>query len=167
MRGKRLLIVVVAAMAAACTSGPDVSHYTAVLDKLSLPAGWELVHTTVREPGGGDKEVDPGRSTDTIGCSGLFGQCPSIARYFQVDADAAIDVYKEAKRILIASGFAITHEFLPTCDAITSAAECTVVAAKGADAIVIGVYRPGGSTGDGLETAPPGRSFVRVIAHAK
>ena len=154
MRGNWLLAMLVAVLVVAC-SGPNAAHYEAVLDELSIPAGWELVHTTVRAPGG---EID---------CAPILtSYCPSVARYYLVDAGAAIDAYRKAKQLLIDAGSEIQDEFLPTCDTSTSGAACTVVAALDSDIVEVAVHNPGDDT-DGLGIAQKGRSIVRVTARGK
>ncbi len=154
MRGRRLLTVVVAVLVVAC-SGPNAAHYEAVLDELSIPSTWELADTTVRAPGG---EID---------CAPfLTSYCPSVARYYLVDAGAAIDAYGKAKQLLIEAGFEIQNEFLPKCDTSTSGAACTVVAALDSDVVELAVYNPGEDT-EGLGIAQKGRSIVRVTARGR
>jgi hypothetical protein len=150
---KQLLAVALAMLLVGC--GPGADHYEAVLDELSIPAGWDLAHVTVRAPGG---EID---------CAAILtSYCPSVARYYLVDVGAAIDAYRKAKQLLLDAGLEIQDEFLPTCDTSTSGAACTVVAALDSDVVEVAVYSLGDDT-EGLGIAQKGRSIVRVTARGK
>ena len=136
------MLVVIAAMAASCAGGPDISHYAGVLDQLTIPAGWELVHTTLRAPGGGDKDVDPSRPTDTIGCSGLFGECPSIVRYYLVGGQP-VDAYTAAKQVMLDAGFDAQSDSGPTCDEPSGGPICMLSGTRESDNVRLTINRPG------------------------
>ena len=148
----RLFIAVVALIVAAC-SGPSATHYEAVLDELSIPATWELVHSSVTTP-----------DTDN-GCSTLMGSCPRVARYFLVDGQP-LDALADAKKILIAAGFEVQDEFGPQCDLPPGSAACVLVVVRGADLLQLSLFKPGVDT-EGLGLAQPDRTLIRLVAEPK
>jgi len=85
MKVTRLLLIVVAVLAGACTS-PGATHYEAVLDELAIPPTWEFVHTTTTAPGAENDCVEF-----------LTTDCPRVVRYYLVDG-MPIDAYPQAKR---------------------------------------------------------------------
>jgi hypothetical protein len=159
MRARRLLAIVITILVVAC-SGPDAAHYEAVLDGLHLPAGWELVHTTIMRSGGPDTRIDPSRSQDDIACD--IGHCPSVARYYLVEGKPA-DAYPEARQSAIDAGFEIGRETGPKCDLPPGGDACDLNATKGSDELLITLYKPGDGS-DGVGVADAGKFVIRIIA---
>jgi len=110
MRAKRLLPVLAALVGLPLAVWTCVvivynpSHYIAVVDELAVPASWELAHTEIKAPG-----LDA--------CVPIFGNCPSVTRYYLLDADPG-EVVAAAKEIVRASGFTVDVRVAPRdwCD---------------------------------------------------
>lgn len=164
MRIRRLLVLLVVILAA-CSSGPDVSHYTAVLDGLKIPAGWELIHTTIRRPGGPDREIQPGQPSDEIQCDATFGPCPTVTRYYLV-AGRPVDAFPKGKQVIVDAGFQVASEFGPNCELLPSSPGCGLTAVRDSDLIDMTLYNPGDDF-DGVGVAAQGRSLIRIVAEGK
>jgi hypothetical protein len=139
-----VLILAVAVTVAACYTGPDASHFAAILDALTAPPQWELVKSEVRGPDG-DVRCNPG-----IGVS----NCPSASKEFLVDAEP-LEAYREAKATVEGGGFRISDEFTPACDG-RDGADCAFVAIRGEDRVRVHVYASSEAIGipdDGNRTA--------------
>lgn len=108
-----VLVVVaipLAAVASCVARVSDAGPTIALLDGLTLPAGWELEHTTVRSFTGTDRQEDPGRPEDHIGCQGIlpvFDRCPMVTRYYRVARPRAA-VFDEAVQVLIRAGLPVS-----------------------------------------------------------
>lgn len=162
MRGHRPLLAAIAALVLGC-GGADPAHYTEVLDELSVPPSWNLIHTTVMRSGGVDKAVDPSRSQDDIACD--VGPCPAVIRYYLVAAQPR-DAYPSARQMVLDAGFEITSETGPTCDQPVGMAACELNGVKGGDGLQVTFYNPGqGSAGVGM--SDPKQSLIRVMARLK
>ncbi len=162
--GRRLAAAAVVAAVllslAGCRAGPGPDHYATVLDGLSVPAAWGLVHTTVQSQGGPDKAVDPSRSQDNIDC--FMGECPSVTRIYLTDSgpDAVVTA---ARELLAGAGFAVGGKPGLPCDTPGSGPSCAVTATRGQDYVAFTVYGPGRYTNQ-LGINDPLRTVVEVIA---
>jgi hypothetical protein len=149
--GRRVIIVlVVTATVLGCVSGPDLSHYVEIIDKIPIPQGWQLVHTQNADPAVDD------------GCSRLFPSCPSVMRWYLADGEPS-DLYPPSKQLLRDAGFSIRQEIAPDCDTPPSAAACGLVADAGEDVVRINLFNAGEDPA-GLGIADPARSLVLVVA---
>lgn len=163
--GVRRLLLLLVVILAACSSGPDVSHYTAVLNGLKIPAGWELIHTTIRRPGGPHREIQPGRPSDEIQCDATFGACPTVTRYYLV-AGRPVDAFPKGKQVIVDAGFQVASEFGPNCRLLPSSPACGLTAVRDSDLIDMTLYNPGDDF-DGVGVAARGRSLIRIVAEGK
>lgn len=164
LRVRVLCLVGLAVLAIGCV-GPDVSHYAAALDGLTVPSSWQLVHSTIRKPGGADHDVQSSRATDEIDCATITSGCPSVTRYYLVDG-RPVDIYPIAKSLLVAAGLSIDQEIAPHCDQPPSGPACVVSAIRGSDVVRVTLYNPGEDV-SALAIAQVGHSIVLVSAEGK
>lgn len=157
---QRLRCVVAVVLLVAGCGGAETSHYSALLDELHLPAGWQLVHTTLKRSGGPDTRIDPSRSQDDIACD--IGYCPSVARYYLVEGRPA-DSYPEVRQSATDAGYQIKQETGPKCDLPPEGAACGLDATKGADELQVTLYNPG-DWADGIGPADASKSVIRISA---
>jgi hypothetical protein len=136
-------------------SGPEPSHYSAILDGLNVPDTWELVQTVVKAPSGGDIACTPAATDD----------CPSVSRYYVVRTDSAVAVFAQGEDLLKAAGFQIDREFFPACDAPRSGPACSATSKRDSDFTDIGVFRPGDDAAS-VVAAREGAAIVVITAHA-
>lgn len=138
-----------------CAGGPSASHYAAVLDELSIPAGWELARTVVSEPGG------------TVPCETILGSCPAALRYYLVSGQPA-GGFSEIKQMVIDAGFELAEVLEPGCPGLRGddRLACYLIAVRGADLLHIHVYKPEIDP-DELGIAREGRFVVLLRAYAK
>jgi hypothetical protein len=165
-RGRRtgLIGLLLASLIAGC-GGPDVSHYQSLLEKLAIPADWQLVHTTVQRPGGSDHRVDPSRSADDIDCSRLAVSCPTVIRSYLVPGTPT-ELLPVAQKLLTDAGYSIDQVIQPKCEGTPSGPACSVMSIEGTDRLSINLYNPGEDI-QGLGVARPDRSIVIVAAELK
>lgn len=133
-----------------CYSGPNASHFLAILDELHAPAGWEAVRDELRGP-------DQEKSCDPVVTKAM---CPGASRAFVVAADPR-SAYVETKAVVEAAGFAVTEEFGPLCDQ-TSGPACQFFALRDDERVRISVFRSPADAG--LASAVSGVSAVVITA---
>jgi hypothetical protein len=158
MNPARRSVVVVILLPAVLLLGcgrPNAAHYAALLDGLRIPAGWELTRTITKAPSGGDIDCTPFATPD----------CPSVARYYLVAANAAGPIYAQGRDILTAAGFTIGREFFPACDAPRSGPACSGLARRDGDNADVAVFRPGDEAAS-VVAADPAAAIVVLTAHA-
>ncbi len=149
-------LLVVAVLFAACTPRPGADHYAAVLDELSVPSGWELVHTTVREPGGAEWQCDLVINPD----------CPSVHRFYLTNTPAA-DAYHAAIAMATDAGFIVKNETRPTCTSkLPWSPQCLFFATKAYNELAVNVFNPGDDPYN-LGIADPSRILVELRANKK
>jgi hypothetical protein len=150
-----ILRVVIAVFLVGCASGPDASHYAAVLDELRVPPGWELAHTTVSEPGA------------KVPCEPIMGSCPAVFRYFVVGGQPA-QAYLPVKQMVTDAGFRLEEEVEPGCNGLEGddRKACFLVAVRGPDLLYIQVFEPGIDV-DELGIGRDGHFVVLLRAYAK
>jgi len=147
-------IVLLAIVLLGCVGRPGADHYASVLDTLKVPASWELVHTTVREPGA------------AVSCETFVNpDCPSVHRFYRVEGMPAA-AYQKAKDMLTGAGFTIDEEYHPACDGIPGGAACRVTGVKEADRVLVYLHDPGEDV-DELGIAESGYSVIEVRANRK
>ncbi len=150
MRALLVAMLTSALLVGACYSGPDAAHYTAILDELHVPAGWQLAKSDVYSP----DEADP--------CSPSFSKtCPGASRSFLVDGDAT-KAYAQAKDVISAAGFAVDEEFTPDCTGPPSGSACNFFASRNGDQLSVSVFHSAADVG--LEDGVPG-AVVAITAH--
>ncbi len=154
MRGKLFLAMVMSILVAGCYAGPEPAHFAAVLDELSVPAGWQLVYTTIREPGG-ERECDPSVQPD----------CASVTRFFLVDGEP-VDAFPGAKQMLVDAGFEVEEEVAPACDLRPKGIACWLRAFLEGDRVTVFLFTPGFEA-EGLGLAQAGQSLIMVAADRK
>jgi len=150
---RRILLVISAALILGCTA-TTATRYEGLLDELSIPASWELVHAEIVPPDGSG------------GCLQIATNCPSVSRYYLVD-DQPIETYRQATRVLQTAGFVIEQEFDPECDAPPSNPACALRAVVEREFVRLSVYHVGQDSGEGLDLAEDGRTLLRITASAK
>jgi hypothetical protein len=153
----RTLVVALAitALMARCANGPGASHYGAVLDELTIPAGWELADTVVSEPGG------------KVPCETILGSCPAVLRYYLVSGQPA-GAFSEIKEMVTDAGFELTEVLEPGCPGLRAndRLACYLIAIRGPDLLNIHVYKPGIDP-DELGIAREGHFVVLLRTYAK
>ncbi len=152
MRRTPILVIVVAMVVAGCFAGPGADHYAAVLDKLGIPADWELVRAAAREPGG-EFECDTFINPD----------CPSVIRYYLAPG-MAVEAFPTVKRILIDAGFTVDQEVIPACDARPSSPACFMTGSSAGDRVYVSLFNPGYDV-EGLGLDQAGRSLILASAY--
>jgi hypothetical protein len=150
-----ILRVVISAFLVGCASGPGASHYAAVLDELRIPAGWELAHTTVSEPGA------------KVPCEPIMGSCPAVFRYYVVRGQPGA-AYLPIKQTVTDAGFRFEEEVEPGCNGLEGddRKACFLVAVRGPDLLYIQVFEPGIDV-DELGIGRDGHFVVLLRAYAK
>jgi len=152
VRGALVAAAALALVVLGC-AGRDPSYYQGVLDELPVPPGWEQVREVIRAPGA------------ELNCSPVVNDpCPRVYRYYLVEGQPA-DAYPETKQMLAATGFAISEEPNPQCDA-SSISACTVVGVRAEDVLVVSLFYPGADPEE-LGLPDDGRTLIRVRASAK
>lgn len=107
-----LLAVIVTASAflvASCVAPwSDAGPYVLLLDSLPVPSSWQLVHTTVRSFGGGDRQRDLSRPSDHLGCDRFFiAPCPMVERYYLVQGETQA-IFDDGVQMLVRAGLPVT-----------------------------------------------------------
>lgn len=147
-----MLTIVIAVLVMGC-GGPNAAYYESLLDDLAIPPTWELVHTTVQEPGGLND------------CAPVFQGCPSVTRYYLV-AGKPVDAYPEAKQVLATAGFSLDLDSGPECDLPPNGPACDLFGVRDSDHVRIAINNPGDDI-DSLGIARDDRSIVQVAAEEK
>jgi hypothetical protein len=147
-----VLLLAGALFIAGCYTGPGADHYLAILEELSVPAGWEAAETSVRGPGEADS-CDPKFTT----------ACPVARRVYLVDADR-LAARQQAEKVVTAAGFAFED---PERDSDCSSGSaggraCDFFARRGSDRIAVRVFDS--SADAGLDAGQPGLAAVIVTA---
>ena len=153
-------VLIIAVLLVAASGTPNASHKTAVLDALTIPAGWQLIHTTVMEPGGKDDRIDTDRSRDDIACG--IESSPTVARYYLVGGRPG-DVYPAARRLITDARLNIEQETGPRCDLLPDSPACVLLADAGSDHLLVGLWNPGDYS-SGIGRVDPSRTLVRLLA---
>ena len=134
--------------------GPRAAMIQTVVDDLRLAPGWTVEDTIVEETG------------YVGGCSrflNLGHQCPSVKRYYLVDAEFP-DAVSAAHRMVEGAGAVIDWEADPDCGTFSSGSRvCFLYGNVGDVRLAVNVYLPGEGD-DGLGIARPDRVMVRLIA---
>lgn len=143
------LVLASTLLLAGCYTGPDASHFLAVVDELDVPAGWQAAETVVRGPDQ-EERCDPF----------LSNECPAAIRSFVVAGDID-EAFAQAKDVVTAAGFSITDEST-RCSGSSNSPACSFFANRGDDLIVVAVFSSPSAAG--LEVDVP--DAAAVVVHA-
>lgn len=153
MRG-RIALALTALLVAGCYTGPSANHYTAVLDELKVPAGWETLDTKVHGPGP-DAAIKCSPITDS--------ECPSVIRFYSVGADAKAAL-ASGRAAVAAAGFRLERELGGSCTPVSGSAYCAFESVRDKERLFVAVY--GSTDSAGIPDAHAPGLVVVVTAKA-